>query len=243
MRFSKETKKQVHKVTPKRKWIIPVAVLIGVLGMTLLVSMGSGFLPLLAADANIKVAAKVQVTSLTSATEEDIIPGRGSDAESTTEADVGDTITLSVYNGTNTESNALIFYTTQASVSPGFTLVQDSGTIASLNAATGKAYAGKFTVVTGTDRNYIGYKQSDDSKKWYSYNSKVKIWDCSASAINDVITVPESIRKQGSFRINVMPVLYADTDYVARSIDTLSFGYLPRQYVGKVSVSYADAAV
>lgn len=67
--------------------------------MTLLVSMGSGFLPLLAADANIKVAAKVQVTSLTSATEEDIIPGRGSDAESTTEADVGDTITLSVYNG------------------------------------------------------------------------------------------------------------------------------------------------
>lgn len=40
------------------------------------------------------------------------------------------------------------FYTTQASVSPGFTLVQDSGTIASLNAATGKAYAGKFTVVT-----------------------------------------------------------------------------------------------
>ncbi|MDD6657405.1 MAG: chitobiase/beta-hexosaminidase C-terminal domain-containing protein [Lachnospiraceae bacterium] len=243
MRFSKDTKKQVHKVSPKRKWIISIAVLFGVLGMTLLVSMGSGFLPLLAADTNIKVSAKVQVTSLTSATEEDIIPGRGSDAENATEADVGDTIVLSVYNGTNSESNALIFYTTEASVSPGFTLVQDSGTITSLNAATGKVYANKFTVVTGSDRNYIGYKQNDNSKIWYSYNSKVKIWDCSATATNDAITVPESIRKQGSFRINVMPVLFEDTNYVARSIDTLSFGYLPRRYVGKVSVSYADAAI
>ena len=243
MKLSDNLKKQVHKKIPKHRRFLLAAVLTGVLGMTVLFSMGWGFLPLSAANNNIRVTAKVTATSLTGVAEENIIAGRENGADNATEADVGDTVFLNAVTGNSTVSNALILYTTQASVSPGLTYVKDNNLITELNAATGKVYANKFTVISMNNRNYIGYKQADSSNLWYYCNSNVKVWNCGSGSGNETITIPESIRGQGSFKLNVLPISYEDTAYVARDVDTISLGYYPRQYTGKVSVTYSGTAV
>ena len=243
MKISDNLKKQVHKQAPKRRRFLIAAVLTGVLGMTVLFSMGRGFLPLFAANDNIRITARVTATSLTGVSEENIIAGRENGADNATEADVGDTVFLNAVKGNSTLSNALILYTTQVSVSPGLTQVKDNNLITELNAATGKVYASKFTVVSMNNRNYIGYKQADSSNLWYSYNSNVKVWNCGNTGSNETILIPESMRGQGAFKLNVLPILYEDTAYVARDVDTISLGYYPRQYTGKVSVTYSGTAV
>ena len=243
MKISDILKKQVHKQGKKRRSFLFLAVLAGVFGMTVLFSMGRGFLPLAAANDTIQVTADVKVTSLTGVSEENIIAGRGTDAENATEADVGDTVFLNAVKGSSNISNALILYTTQASVSPALTQVKDNDLITALNAMTGKVYANKFTIVSMNNRNYIGYKQADSTNLWYSYHSNVKVWNCSSTGSNETITIPESMRGQGSFKLNVLPILYEDKSYVARGVDTISLGYYPRQYTGKVSATYAGTAV
>lgn len=243
MKISDNLKKQVHKQAPKRRRFLIAAVLTGVLGMTVLFSMGRGFLPLFAANDNIRITARVTATSLTGVSEENIIAGRENGADNATEADVGDTVFLNAVKGNSTLSNALILYTTQVSVSPGLTQVKDNNLITELNAATGKVYASKFTVVSMNNRNYIGYKQADSSNLWYSYNSNVKVWNCGNTGSNETIIIPESMRGQGAFKLNVLPILYEDTAYVARDVDTISLGYYPRRYTGKVSVTYSGTVV
>ena len=84
MKLSDNLKKQIHKKIPKHRRFLLAAVLTGVLGMTVLFSMGRGFLPLSAANNNIRVTAKVTATSLTGVAEENIIDGRENGADNAT---------------------------------------------------------------------------------------------------------------------------------------------------------------
>lgn len=255
--LNKADKKHSTTKSKLRIGIIAFAIAVGVLGMTFLLSIGKSPLALFVSAADeYKVEANLSKKSLDGVDAGNIIPGRDNEGRAMTQADEGDSISLYVTKAAVDFSDFLILYTTEPSISPKLTRMvsgyQDLETIASIGDASKVSFyfSKHIAVIKDTSRNYIGFKISGapvDAPQytWCYYRSGVEVWDCSKST-NAPIEVPDTIRTQGSFKINTLMVKSTDTNESGsngRGISTLSFDYFPRQYVEKIQATYAGSAV